>query len=149
KKPSQGRRLIDIYIEQGDTLKQNKEYQAAINKYRLALKIDPKYAKAINKINNCQSILQRLKKINPIIAPDPDNIKPPPYKNNLLIGREELDQENFFNFKSDVDACKKITISIARRQGKSKFRQELLEAYSSKCAKLLALMQRKHLKLLI
>lgn len=37
-------------------------------------------------------------------------------------------------FKSYADACEKITVSIARRQGQQKFRQSLLNAYSGKCA---------------
>jgi hypothetical protein len=43
-----GLRLVDVFFEQGESFKQNKEYHAAIEEYKLALKIDLKYVKAIN-----------------------------------------------------------------------------------------------------
>ncbi|BBD58259.1 TPR repeat-containing protein [Nostoc sp. HK-01] len=130
-----GRRLVDIFFDQGEYLRNNKEYQAAIEEYYSALKIVPNYTKAINKIKNCESILSRRDKITPPDTPVP----PPPKKpslstHELTSAREELDKSNFFTFKSDADACEKITVSIARRQGQQKFRQSLLEAYSRKCA---------------
>lgn len=119
-----GRRLVDVFVERGDAFKQKKEYHAAIEEYKLALKVDPKYVKAINRIDNCESILKRLTK----------QILPFPDKSKLISARKELDKENFLNFKIYADACEKITVSIARRQGQQKFRQSLLEAYSGKCA---------------
>ncbi|MBD2363858.1 HNH endonuclease [Anabaena minutissima FACHB-250] len=126
-----GRRLVDVFFEQGEACKQNKEYHAAIEKFKLSLKVDPKYAKAIDQIKSCESILNRLNQVElkpPIVTP------PLPDETKLISAREELDKEKFFTFKNDVEACKKITVSIARRQGQQKFRQSLLDAYSSKCA---------------
>jgi tetratricopeptide (TPR) repeat protein len=131
KKPKRGLRLVDIYVEQGDVFKQKKEYQAAIKEYKKALEVDPKYAKAINKINNCESILKRLADTKPIIKPPS---LPFPDESKLIAERDKLDKEKFFTFKNDVEACEKITVSIARRQGQQKFRQSLLDAYSGKCA---------------
>jgi predicted restriction endonuclease len=68
-----------------------------------------------------------LKRLTKQILPFPDERK-------LISAREELDKEKFLTFKSDADACEKITVSIARRQGQQKFRQSLLDAYGRKCA---------------
>lgn len=137
-----GVRLVDIFFDKGEVFKQNKEYQAAIDDYKLALEVDPKYVKAIQRIKTCESILNREKDIykppKPPIEPEPKislvEPKPSPETNELLLAREELDQQKFFNFKSDADARQKITVSIARRQGQSQFRKSLLDAYYSKCA---------------
>ncbi|MBD2438484.1 HNH endonuclease [Nostoc sp. FACHB-110] len=123
----QGRRLVDVFVEKGDAFKQKKDYEAAIETYKLALKIDLKCAKAVNQIKSCELILKRLTDTKPIIKPLPDESK-------LIAEREKLDKEKFLTFKSDADACEKITVSIARRQGQQKFRQSLLNAYSGKCA---------------
>ncbi|BAY77544.1 TPR repeat-containing protein [Nostoc linckia NIES-25] len=137
-----GRRLVDILFEQGENFKQNKEYKAAINVYKSALKVDPKYAKAINRISYCESISRKISETTKpaetsiiperkILQLEPESL---PEIDEILLAREELDKEKFFNFKSDSDARKKITVSIARRQGQSQFRKSLLDAYSSKCA---------------
>jgi tetratricopeptide (TPR) repeat protein len=131
KKPQRGRRLVDIFVERGDALKKNKEYQYAIDAYKSALKVDPKSSKAINRINLCESILKKSAD-KPIIKPPP---LPLPDESQLKIAREKLeDQEKLLTFKSAADACEKITVSIARRQGQQKFRQSLLDAYGGKCA---------------
>jgi hypothetical protein len=74
----------------------------------------------------------------PPIEPEPKislvELKPSLETNELLLAREELEKQKFFNFESDVDARQKITISIVRRQGQSQFRQSLLKADSYKCA---------------
>ncbi|MBD2195989.1 MULTISPECIES: HNH endonuclease [Calothrix] len=131
-----GRRLVDIFFEQGEYFKQNKDYQAAIDAYKLALKVDSKYSKAINRIKNCESIIGResknYKSPEPTFKPTYPELSQE--KNELLLAREELDKENFFSVRSDADARQKITVSIARRQGQSKFRQSLLDAYYCKCA---------------
>lgn len=114
-----GRRLVDIFIDQGDVFKKKTEYHSAINAYELAFKIVPNYPMAKNRIDDCKRQLEKV---------------PPPKKDELSLAREKLDQENFFSFKSDIEAHQRIIVSIARRQGQSKFRQLLLEAYSSKCA---------------
>ncbi|MEH2376068.1 HNH endonuclease [Nostoc sp.] len=124
-----GVRLVDIFFEQGEGFKQKKEYQAAIDAYKLALEVDPKYVKAINRISYCESILKKISE-----TPKPPELTIIPELNELLLAREELDKEKFFNFKSDTDARQKITVSIARRQGQSQFRKSLLDAYYSKCA---------------
>ncbi|MEH2040461.1 HNH endonuclease [Nostoc sp.] len=123
-----GVRLVDIFFDKGEAFKQNKEYQAAIDNYKLALKVDSKYVKAIQRIKTCESILNREPKI-PSVEP-----KPSLDTNELLLAREELDKQKFFNFKSGAEARQKITVSIARRQGQSQFRKSLLDAYYSKCA---------------
>ncbi|MGV0102848.1 HNH endonuclease [Nostoc sp. DSM 114167] len=137
-----GVRLVDIFFDKGEVFKQNKEYQAAIDAYKLALEVDPKYVKAINRISYYESILKKISETPkppelPII-PEPKipslEPKPSPETNELLLAREELDKQKFFNFKSDADARQKITVSIASRQGQSQFRKSLLDAYSSKCA---------------
>lgn len=126
---NKGRRLVDIFVERGNIFKQNKEYQTAIETYELALKILPNYSKAINQINDCKSILNRVNKSNSLkeLIVNEQN-------NELILAREELDKSNFFDFESDVDARQKITFSIARRQGQSKFREALLTAYCRMCA---------------
>lgn len=93
-----GLRLVDIFIDQGDNLKQKKEYQAAIEAYKSALEIEPKYAKAINRINNCESILKRLE-TKPIQVIEPKPPIEPPDKSNLIAAIEELDEENFLHLK--------------------------------------------------
>ncbi|BAY27480.1 TPR repeat-containing protein [Calothrix sp. NIES-2100] len=131
-----GRRLVDIFFEQGEDFKQKKEYQAAIDAYKLALKVDSKYSKAINKIKHCEDILNPKGKNFQHPEPSIQSIEtePIPEMNELLLARETLEQDKFFIVKSDADARQKITVSIARRQGQSKFRQSLLDAYSCKCA---------------
>lgn len=48
--------------------------------------------------------------------------------------QEHLNIEGYFIPKSIKEAKERIKISIARRQGQSKFRQSLLEAYNYRCA---------------
>lgn len=124
-----GRRLVDVFVERGDDLKKNKEYQAAINTYELAFKVFPEYAIAKNRIKDCK---KKLEIVNPPVVNPP--VVNPPEKDELSLAREELSKENFFSFKSDIEAHQRIIGSIARRQGQSKFRQLLLDAYSGKCA---------------
>jgi uncharacterized protein YjbI with pentapeptide repeats len=54
--------------------------------------------------------------------------------NKLAATTENLDAQEYFSPKSIKEAQERITISIARRQGQSQFRQSLLEAYNSRCA---------------
>lgn len=137
-----GRRLVDVFVEQGDDWKKKKQYQAAIDAYQLALEVDPKDGKAIERIKNCKSIIKRESEISkPPEAPiEPESKilliepEPSPETNELLPAMEELDKENFFTFTSDTEARQKIAVSIVRRQGQSQFRQSLLKAYSCKCA---------------
>ncbi|MDZ8189604.1 MAG: HNH endonuclease [Nostoc sp. ChiSLP02] len=138
----QGRRLVDIFLERGDDFKQKKDYKAARDAYKSALEVDPKYVKAINRISSCESSLRKISETprspEPLIVPEPKipplDPEPLPEINEILLAREELDKQKFFDFKSDADARQKITVSIARRQGQSQFRKYLLDAYSSKCA---------------
>ncbi|BDI18989.1 hypothetical protein ANSO36C_47910 [Nostoc cf. commune SO-36] len=135
-----GRRLVDVFVEQGDDWKKKKDYQAAIDAYQRALEVDPKDGKAIERIKNCKSILNREREISKPpkpIEPQPEKsslAKTSPEMKELLPAREELDKENFFTFTSDTEARQKIAVSIVRRQGQSQFRQSLLKAYSCKCA---------------
>ncbi|QSJ15406.1 HNH endonuclease [Nostoc sp. UHCC 0702] len=130
-----GRRLVDFFFERGEYFKNNKDYLAAIDAYKQALEVVQKYSKAINKIELCKSILERRNKTKPPEPPiDPEPKTPSREIKELSLAREKLDQDNFFTCKDDADARKKITVSIARRQGQSKFRETLLKAYSGKCA---------------
>jgi uncharacterized protein YjbI with pentapeptide repeats len=52
----------------------------------------------------------------------------------IAAANEYLDAEGYFTPKSLKEAKAHITISVARRQGQSKFRQSLLEAYNYRCA---------------
>ncbi|MEH2420094.1 MAG: HNH endonuclease [Nostoc sp.] len=136
-----GIRLVDIFFDQGENFKQKKEYKAAIDAYNLALKVYPKYVKAINRISSCESILNKIKEApkppealieSPKILPiEPE---PSPETNELLPAIEKLNKENFFTCTSDTEARQKIAVSIVRRLGQSQFRQSLLKAYSCKCA---------------
>ncbi|MEW6491053.1 MAG: pentapeptide repeat-containing protein [Cyanobacteriota bacterium] len=47
---------------------------------------------------------------------------------------ENIDVQEYFSPKKIKEAQERITISIARRQGQSKFRQSLLNAYNYRCA---------------
>ncbi|MEH1999992.1 MAG: hypothetical protein V7L00_14800 [Nostoc sp.] len=137
-----GVRLVDIFFDQGENFKQKKEYKAAIDTYKLALEVDPKYVKAINRISSCESILNKIKEApkppEPLIEPKPKILpiepEPSPETNELLPAIQELDKENFFTCTSDTEARQKIAVSIVRRQGQSQFRQSLLKAYACKCA---------------
>lgn len=129
-----GRRLVDVFVEKGDDLKKNKEYQAAIDKYNLALEVDLKSVKAIERIKTCKSILKRLSQKEVTESRVEQKLEEPLEKKELLLATKKLDQENFFSSKTDAEAREKNYVSIARRQGQSKFRQELLTAYSGKCA---------------
>lgn len=119
-----GRRLVDFFFEQGQDFKEKKEYQNAIDSYNLALQIHPKHQKSRLAIDVC------LKKLDEKIIIDEVSL----VRKELDDARDELDKENFFTFESDIEDHKKIIVSIARRQGQSKFRQLLIEAYSCKCA---------------
>lgn len=131
---NKGRRLVDVFVEKGDDLKKNKEYQAAIDKYNLALEVDPESGKAIGRIKTCKSILNRLLQKEVPESPVEPKLQEPLETKELLLATKKLDQENFFSSKTDAEAREKNYVSIARRQGQSKFRQELLTAYSGKCA---------------
>jgi tetratricopeptide (TPR) repeat protein len=53
---------------------------------------------------------------------------------DIAAAQEHLNAEGYFNPKTIKKAKELITISIARRQGQSQFRQSLLEAYNYRCA---------------
>ena len=52
----------------------------------------------------------------------------------LHIERQNIEASNYFDVENIEDARKIVTVSIVQRQGQSKFRQELLAAYNSRCA---------------
>lgn len=58
----------------------------------------------------------------------------PPEIDEITTAQEKLEEEEFFTPKTIKEAKERITISIARRQGQSKFRQTLLEIYNNRCA---------------
>jgi uncharacterized protein YjbI with pentapeptide repeats len=53
---------------------------------------------------------------------------------DIAAAKEHLEAEDYFSPKSLKEAQEQIAISIARRQGQSKFRQSLLKAYNYRCA---------------
>ena len=52
----------------------------------------------------------------------------------ITIGRENIESKLDFNPENLTDARKRINTAIVQRQGQSKFRTELLKAYSGQCA---------------
>lgn len=46
----------------------------------------------------------------------------------------ELETQGYFDPKNEIDARKRIETSIVQRAGQTRFRQQLLEAYSNQCA---------------
>lgn len=137
---NRGRRVVDVFLEKGDKYKQKQEYQAAIDAYKLALKVDSNYSKAKNKIQQCESILKRIasSQANASSQAQDDPAIPNPDKptdvDKLSVTREELDKENFFTLPSRDEAQRRMLASIVQRQGQTKFRQNLLKAYEGKCA---------------
>ena len=129
-----GRRLVDVFIERGDDYKQKRDYQSAIDEYRLALTIDPNYSEAKNRINICASILQKEEKPQPNKVLEVQDQDKPIDDSGLLSVNTDLDGEGFFVSPSQDEAKSRILVSIARRRGQTKFRQLLLEAYDYKCA---------------
>ena len=129
-----GRRLVDVFVERGNKARQEEDFESALNCYQQALDIDPDYAKARNKLKICQSIIDRSKLSTPIIAPPPSPSPTPTSKDELDGIRNELDQQEPPISADASEARKRILVSIARRQGQTKFRQTLLEAYGCKCA---------------
>lgn len=129
-----GIRLVDVFVERGDRYKQEKDYQAAISQYREALKVDSNYSLAKNKLASCERELQRNSPPKPGADLGKQSERSAEAATALLSARDELDRENFFASKTTKEAQDKIFVSIARRQGQAKFRQDLLEAYERKCA---------------
>ncbi|XGV98793.1 MAG: HNH endonuclease [Leptolyngbya sp. BL-A-14] len=129
-----GRRLVDVFVERGDKARQEKDFDSALNYYQQALDIDPEYAKALNKLKICQSIIDRAKPPAPIITPPPSPPLTLAFKDELDGIRDELDQQEPPISSDASEARKRILVSIARRQGQTKFRQVLLNAYDYKCA---------------
>jgi tetratricopeptide (TPR) repeat protein len=129
-----GRRVVDVFVERGDKARQEKDFESALNYYQQALDIDPDYAKALNKLKICQSIINRAKPSTPFITPPPLPSPLPPLQDEMDSIRDELDQQEPPISSDASEARKRILVSIARRQGQTKFRQTLLEAYGYKCA---------------
>ena len=136
-----GRRLVDVFLGQGDQAKQAKDYESAIDYYQQALKVDPNYSKAKHKLDVCRSSLAKEKskahdldstKTDPIDKPNHPSQSTP--QDELATIRDEIDSKDFLD-RADVNEDRKqILISIARRQGQTKFRQNLLKAYGYRCA---------------
>jgi len=127
-----GRRLVDVLVERGDTAREENDLEAAIRYYQQALEIDPNYSKAQNKLNMVLARIARPKP--PIITPAPSS---PPKENpqaELKRIRDELDEPNFLEPLATDKAQKRVLVEIAKRQGQTKFRQTLLNAYGYKCA---------------
>ncbi|HEY9297761.1 MAG TPA: hypothetical protein VIQ31_15620, partial [Phormidium sp.] len=136
-----GRRLVDVFLEQGEQAQKDKNYESAIGYYQKALEVDPTYLKAINKLKICQSIIDREKsrtrnpnltnpdstengKSNSPSQPTPQH--KPTFQDELAIIRGELDSRGSIDSSATNEARKRILVSIARRQGQTKFRQILL-----------------------
>jgi hypothetical protein len=122
-----GRRLVDVFLEKGDQARTEKDYVTALENYYEALEIDPNYGKLLNKIKICKSLLQ--KTTSPPPEPPPDSL---PAK--LKVIRDDLDKPGSSSESVSSDAKERVLVEIARRQGQSKFRQTLLDAYDNKCA---------------
>ena len=133
-----GRRLVDVFLERGDKARTEKDYEVALGFYQDALDVDPNYSKAINKLNICQSILEREKakasKTVPIQNSKPNSPSEPNRQDELASVRDELEDQEPWDSSDTNEARKRILVSIARRQGQTKFRQVLLNAYDYKCA---------------
>jgi len=137
-----GRRLVDVFLERGDKAKDRKEYDEALYYYYEALNIDPNYGKAVNKVSQIKRIIE----VNPeatnpriIITPPPDpspvdQLTDLPLQDALEHIRVDPDKQDYSATPDISEAHRRILVEIARRQGQSKFRQTLLEAYDYKCA---------------
>lgn len=115
---ARGRRLIDVFLERGNSFKENKEYQSAIDTYELALKIDPNYQKALSQIKICRAFIAKAE----------------PVSTTIIDALAEVSKTLNFTPKDSSDARQKTLISIASRQGQYQFRQILLQAYKYRCA---------------
>jgi hypothetical protein len=137
-----GRRLVDVFLARGDEARDRKEYDEALYYYYEALNIDPIYGKATNKVKQLEKIIGINPEItNPqiIITPPPD--PPPvnqltdlPLQDALEHIRVDPNKQDYSVAPEVSEAHRRILVEIARRQGQSKFRQTLLEAYGYRCA---------------
>lgn len=140
---SKGRRLADVFLERGDEARGRKEYNEALYYYYEALNIDPGYGKAINKVKPLEIIIekanQEVTSSQPIITPPPDpspvdQLPDLPLQGALAHIRVDPDKQDYSDTPGVSEPYRRILVEIARRQGQSKFRQTLLEAYDYKCA---------------
>jgi tetratricopeptide (TPR) repeat protein len=137
-----GRRLVDVFLERGDEARDRKEYDEALYYYYEALSVDPNYGKATNKIKQLERIIEtNPETTNPriIITPPPkplpvDQLTDLPLQDALEHIRLDPDKQDYSATPDVNEAHRRILVEIARRQGQSKFRQTLLEAYDYKCA---------------
>lgn len=60
--------------------------------------------------------------------------KPTTLERDLAMAEAEVKREGGFDPTSITDARRKVLASIVRRQGQTKFRNELMEAYEGRCA---------------
>jgi hypothetical protein len=136
-----GFRLIDILLGKGDEAMRWDDYELALSCYQQALEIDLNCDKAINQLKICQSAInfENIEN-NRLIAyserPDLAKITPPDIscQSELAKFRDELANEESFASTSTKEFQKRVLVEIARRQGQTKFRQALLDAYNYKCA---------------
>jgi|GEM_PF-1734281 len=139
-----GRRLVDVFLERGIKARSEKDYETALYHFYEALDIDPDYQKALSQVSICKSLLERaeseLKKTESKLEETESESFPlplvpaPSLQQELKIIRDELEQEDSSATPDNNEARKRVLVEIARRQGQSRFRQILLDAYGYKCA---------------
>ncbi|MGB6014449.1 MAG: HNH endonuclease, partial [Nodosilinea sp.] len=125
-----GRRLIDVFLERGGKASDENDLELAVSYYQQALDIDPNHSIAQEKLNDVKDrIAKRV-----IITPPPSSPPKKTHKAELEHIRDRLDEPNFLEPLATEEAQKRVLVEIARRQGQTKFRQTLLNAYGYKCA---------------
>ncbi|MGF1457472.1 MAG: HNH endonuclease [Leptolyngbyaceae cyanobacterium] len=131
-----GRRLVDVFLERGLKARKENDYETALYHFYEALDIEPTYKKVLNQIPICESLLQKAElelevESEPISSP---LVPDPSLQQELKVIRDELDQEDSLETPNNNEDRNRVLAEIARRQGQSKFRQILLDAYGCKCA---------------
>lgn len=123
-----GRRLVDVFVERGDESRKENNLEYAISCYQQALDIDPNYSRAQNRLKDVT------KPKPPIITPPPSSPPKETPQAKLENIRDGLDELKSLEPLATDEAQKRVLVEIARRQGQTKFRQTLLNAYGYKCA---------------
>ena len=125
-----GRRLIDVFLERGDKASDENDLELAASYYQQALDIDPNHSITQNKLTDVTARIARRVIITP--PPSPPTKETPQAELGRI--RDELDKPSFLEPLTTDEAQKRILVEIAKRQGQTKFRQTLLNAYGYKCA---------------
>lgn len=127
-------RLVDVFLELGNRSRDDGNYELAKSYYDQASNIDSEYGKVVNRLIQLGRLEKTIDK-KPRVAQDKDlELIDITLLESLERVREELDQQPPLIVSGIDQARKTILVEIVRRQGQSKFREALLEAYSYKCA---------------